>query len=235
MLAEIERHREHLAASGEIERRRRSHLRLRVETILKERVVAAADRVLGVDREVERGHQREGRPLPGGRPAVRRRARGRPRGDRASPRTPARRDRPRSAWHDREDRPRRHRGSLDRRGARALRGDGAPRRGDRGGAARGGAGGDDPLRRVEHRAAGADERGFPDRQVPGEARPRHPPSLPGERRRAGRRRPAARGGLPGAPPRAHPRRGRLLGAVRPSEERRRGAAGIVREGDHGEP
>jgi len=57
VLAEIECHREHLAASGEIERRRRSHLRLRVETILKERVVAAADRVLGVDREVERGHQ----------------------------------------------------------------------------------------------------------------------------------------------------------------------------------
>ncbi len=56
VLAEIERHREHLAGSGEIERRRRSHLRLRVETILKERVVAAADRVLGVDREVERGH-----------------------------------------------------------------------------------------------------------------------------------------------------------------------------------
>jgi len=59
VLAEIERHREHLAASGEIERRRRSHLRLRVETILKERVVAAADRVLGVDREVERGHQKK--------------------------------------------------------------------------------------------------------------------------------------------------------------------------------
>jgi len=56
VLAEIERHREHLATSGEIERRRRSHLRLRVETILKERVVAAADRVLGVDREVERGY-----------------------------------------------------------------------------------------------------------------------------------------------------------------------------------
>jgi LAO/AO transport system kinase len=62
VLAEIERHREHLAASGEIERRRRSHLRLRVETILKERVVAAADRVLGVDREVERGHQQKTDP-----------------------------------------------------------------------------------------------------------------------------------------------------------------------------
>src|SRR5436305_266099 len=57
LLAAIERHREFLQASGEIERRRLSHLRLRVETILKERVVAAADRVLGVDREVERGHR----------------------------------------------------------------------------------------------------------------------------------------------------------------------------------
>ncbi|HEV8579385.1 MAG TPA: methylmalonyl Co-A mutase-associated GTPase MeaB [Thermoanaerobaculia bacterium] len=56
VLSEVERHREHLVVSGELERRRRSHLRLRVETILKERVVAAADRVLGVDREVERGH-----------------------------------------------------------------------------------------------------------------------------------------------------------------------------------
>jgi LAO/AO transport system kinase len=59
LLAKIEEHREHLIASGEIERRRRSHLRLRVETILKERVVAAADRVLGVDREVERGFARK--------------------------------------------------------------------------------------------------------------------------------------------------------------------------------
>jgi LAO/AO transport system kinase len=62
VLGEIERHREYLAASGEIERRRLSHLRLRVETILKERVVAAADRVLGVDREVERGHQQKTDP-----------------------------------------------------------------------------------------------------------------------------------------------------------------------------
>jgi LAO/AO transport system kinase len=57
LLDAVERHREFLQASGEIERRRLSHLRLRVETILKERVVAAADRVLGVEREVERGHQ----------------------------------------------------------------------------------------------------------------------------------------------------------------------------------
>ncbi|HSF41839.1 MAG TPA: methylmalonyl Co-A mutase-associated GTPase MeaB [Thermoanaerobaculia bacterium] len=62
VLAEIERHREHLAVSGEMERRRRSHLRLRVETILKERVVAAADRVLGVDREVARGYDDKSDP-----------------------------------------------------------------------------------------------------------------------------------------------------------------------------
>jgi len=59
LLTEIERHRDYMQTSGEIERRRRSHLRLRVETILKERVVASADRVLGVDREVERGHERK--------------------------------------------------------------------------------------------------------------------------------------------------------------------------------
>ena len=55
LLVEVERHREHLVASGELEARRLWHLRLRVETLLKERVVAAADRVLGLDREVESG------------------------------------------------------------------------------------------------------------------------------------------------------------------------------------
>lgn len=55
VIAEVERHREHLQATGELEQRRLAHLRLRVETILKERVVAAADRVLGLEREVERG------------------------------------------------------------------------------------------------------------------------------------------------------------------------------------
>jgi LAO/AO transport system kinase len=55
MAEAIGRHRAWLAESGELQRRRRSHLRLRVEMILKERVVATADRVLGVDREVERG------------------------------------------------------------------------------------------------------------------------------------------------------------------------------------
>jgi len=50
-----DRHLAFLAESGELERRRRSHLRLRVETILKERVIQEADRILGLDREVERG------------------------------------------------------------------------------------------------------------------------------------------------------------------------------------
>jgi LAO/AO transport system kinase len=55
VLAAVERHREHLTASGELAARRQSHLRLRVETLLKERVVAAADQVLGFDREIESG------------------------------------------------------------------------------------------------------------------------------------------------------------------------------------
>ncbi len=55
LLVEIERHREHLRASGELAARRLSHLRLRVETQLKERIVAAADRVVGVERAVEQG------------------------------------------------------------------------------------------------------------------------------------------------------------------------------------
>jgi LAO/AO transport system kinase len=55
LAAEVLRHLAHLKSSGELERRRLSHLRLRVETLLKQRVVAAAEQVLGVDNEVERG------------------------------------------------------------------------------------------------------------------------------------------------------------------------------------
>jgi LAO/AO transport system kinase len=62
VLAAVERHREHLESTGELDRRRRAHLRLRVETILKERIVAAADRVLGVEREVERGFAQRADP-----------------------------------------------------------------------------------------------------------------------------------------------------------------------------
>jgi LAO/AO transport system kinase len=50
-----DRHLAWLIGSGELAARRRAHLRLRVETILKERVVSEADRILGLDREVERG------------------------------------------------------------------------------------------------------------------------------------------------------------------------------------
>ncbi|HEX6202367.1 MAG TPA: methylmalonyl Co-A mutase-associated GTPase MeaB, partial [Thermoanaerobaculia bacterium] len=48
-------HRGHLEESGELAARRRALLRLRVEAILKERVLAAAEESVGVEREVERG------------------------------------------------------------------------------------------------------------------------------------------------------------------------------------
>jgi LAO/AO transport system kinase len=48
-------HRRHLEESGELAARRRALLRLRVEAILKERVLAAAEESVGVEREVERG------------------------------------------------------------------------------------------------------------------------------------------------------------------------------------
>ncbi len=57
-VAAIESHREWLAESGELERRRRARLRLRVENLLKERVLTRADEVLGVEREVERAYER---------------------------------------------------------------------------------------------------------------------------------------------------------------------------------
>jgi LAO/AO transport system kinase len=54
VLAALEEHRAWLTASGRLGRRRLGHLRLRVETILRDRVLAAAVRA-GLDREVERG------------------------------------------------------------------------------------------------------------------------------------------------------------------------------------
>jgi len=56
LLAEVEGHRQWLEESGELARRRLSHLRLRVETILKQRVLAAADRSHRLEREVERSY-----------------------------------------------------------------------------------------------------------------------------------------------------------------------------------
>ena len=56
LLAEIARHREFLTASHEMESRHRAQLKLRVETILKARVLAEAEQHAGLDREIERGH-----------------------------------------------------------------------------------------------------------------------------------------------------------------------------------
>jgi LAO/AO transport system kinase len=55
VLTEIEHHRRHLVDSGELAERRRQLLRLRVEAILKERVLAEADASLGLEAQVERG------------------------------------------------------------------------------------------------------------------------------------------------------------------------------------
>lgn len=58
LVAEIERHREHLDATGALATRRREQLRRRVETILKEQIVERAD----LDREVERGFAQHADP-----------------------------------------------------------------------------------------------------------------------------------------------------------------------------
>jgi len=55
VLAEIQHHRRHLRESGELAERRRQLLRLRVEAILKERVLAEADASLGLEAQIERG------------------------------------------------------------------------------------------------------------------------------------------------------------------------------------
>jgi LAO/AO transport system kinase len=54
LVASIEAHRAHLESSGELEERRRDHLRLRVEMALKSRVLAAASEHLGLTSEVDR-------------------------------------------------------------------------------------------------------------------------------------------------------------------------------------
>jgi LAO/AO transport system kinase len=56
LAAAIDRHRDFLVESGELDGRRRAQLKLRVETILKDRVLAEAERHAGLDREVERGY-----------------------------------------------------------------------------------------------------------------------------------------------------------------------------------
>jgi len=56
LVEQILRHQAWLAESGELERRRRSRLRLRVENLLKEEILKLADSVLGLEVELERGH-----------------------------------------------------------------------------------------------------------------------------------------------------------------------------------
>jgi LAO/AO transport system kinase len=56
LAAAIERHRAWLAESGELDARRRAQLKLRVETILQDRVLAEAERHASLDREVDRAY-----------------------------------------------------------------------------------------------------------------------------------------------------------------------------------
>ncbi len=53
LVAAIRRHRSYLEETGELAARRKSHLRLRVESILKDRVLAAAERERGLERAVD--------------------------------------------------------------------------------------------------------------------------------------------------------------------------------------
>ena len=57
LLAEVESHREHLSTSGEYDTRRFHQLRLRVETILKARVLEAADQALGLEEQLVRAYK----------------------------------------------------------------------------------------------------------------------------------------------------------------------------------
>ena len=54
LLAAVARHRDWMTSSGGLARRRRDQLRLRVETILKERVLRAARRHAGLEAEIDR-------------------------------------------------------------------------------------------------------------------------------------------------------------------------------------
>ncbi len=57
LLDKVEEHRAHLVESGELDRRRFHQLRLRVETILKARVLEAADEALGLETQLERAFE----------------------------------------------------------------------------------------------------------------------------------------------------------------------------------
>ena len=53
VLDAVREHRQWLRESGEITARRRRHLRLRVENILKERILASADELVGIGQAIE--------------------------------------------------------------------------------------------------------------------------------------------------------------------------------------
>ena len=57
LAAKVAEHRAWLAESGELAERRRNRLRLRVENLLKERVLATADRILGLERALDRAQE----------------------------------------------------------------------------------------------------------------------------------------------------------------------------------
>lgn len=57
VLEKVKEHKQHLIDSGELEERRRAHLRLRVETLLKQRILAAADRFHRLEREVGEAYE----------------------------------------------------------------------------------------------------------------------------------------------------------------------------------
>ncbi len=57
LLAEVGRHQDWLASSGELAERRRRQLRLRVENILKRKILERADEVVGLDRAIERARE----------------------------------------------------------------------------------------------------------------------------------------------------------------------------------
>jgi LAO/AO transport system kinase len=57
VLERADEHHHHLVESGQLAERRKAHLRLRVETILKQQVLSAADRSVGLEREIERAYE----------------------------------------------------------------------------------------------------------------------------------------------------------------------------------
>ena len=57
LVAEVERHQEWLASSGELAERRRRQLRLRVENILQRKILERADEVVGLDRAIDRARK----------------------------------------------------------------------------------------------------------------------------------------------------------------------------------